>query len=135
MWIYRKKDSKFTSRFVKLPLCNRCMLCTLLLSVITISNQLQTYFNKQHTILISPSGWMWFAMVIAAGNNVNNMQQSHKGSLTNLDVNFCKNQHWVCNMCGEEFQHVGRTIFIKSKMLLFPYTLINSTQIFEILTF
>jgi hypothetical protein len=63
------------------------------------------------------------------------MQQSLKGSLMNLDVNVCKNQHWVCNNCGEEFQHVGRTIFIKSKMLLFPYTLINSTRIFKILTF
>ena len=30
---------------------------------------------------------------------------------------------------GEEFQRVGRTIFIKSKILLFPYTLIISNQI------
>ena len=57
------------------------------------------------------------------------MQRSHKGGLMNLDVNVCKNQHWVCNICGEKFQHVGRTIFIKSKMLLFPYTTINSTRI------
>ena len=35
----------------------------------------------------------------------------------------------------EEFQHVGRTIFIKSKMILFAYILIISTRIFIILTF
>jgi hypothetical protein len=46
----------------------------------------------------------------------------------------CKEQWWVPNICGEEFQHVGRTIFIKSKMLLFPYTLMISTQILKILT-
>ena len=47
----------------------------------------------------------------------------------------CKEQWWAPNICGEEFQCVGRTIFIKSKMILFPYKLIISTQIFKILTF
>jgi hypothetical protein len=40
-----------------------------------------------------------------------------------------------CFIRGEEFQRVGRTIFIKSKMLLFHYKLIISTRIFKILTF
>ena len=53
----------------------------------------------------------------------------------NLDVNFRKTSGEHHNIRGEEFQRVGRTIFIKSKMLLFPYTLIISTQMFKILTF
>ena len=31
------------------------------------------------------------------------------------DVNVCKEQRWAPNIHSEEFQHVGRTIFIKSK--------------------
>ena len=41
----------------------------------------------------------------------------------------CKEQWLAPNIRGEKFLHVGRTIFIKSKMLLFPYTLTISTQI------
>ena len=46
-----------------------------------------------------------------------------------------KYRRGISNIRGEEIQRVGRTIFITSKMLLFPYTLIISTQIFRIFTF
>ena len=46
-----------------------------------------------------------------------------------------KNQRRVCIIRGEEFQRVGRKIFIKSKKLLCPHTLIISTLIFKIYTF
>ena len=36
---------------------------------------------------------------------------------------------------GEEFQRVGKTIFIKPKIFLFPNSLIISTQIFKMFTF
>ena len=62
-------------------------------------------------------------------------RRSREDSSMNLDVNVCKNQRWVCNIRGEEFQLVGRTIFIKSKMLLFLYILIISIRIFKILIF
>ena len=58
-----------------------------------------------------------------------------EGSLMNLVVNVCKRQRWVFFIHGEEFKCVCRTIFIKSKMLLFPYTLIILTRIFNIVTF
>ena len=48
----------------------------------------------------------------------------------NHNINVCKEQRGAPNIRGEEFQRLGRTIFIKSKMLLFPYTLIMSTRIF-----
>ena len=41
-----------------------------------------------------------------------------------------KECRWISNNRGEEFQRVGRTIFINSKVLT-----IVSTQIFKILTF
>ena len=50
----------------------------------------------------------------------------------NLDVGIQKTSGEHHKICGEEFQRVGRTIFIKSKML---YTLTISTWIFKILTF
>ena len=47
----------------------------------------------------------------------------------------CKDCRWISNNRGEEFQRVGKKIFIKSKMFLFLYTLIISIRIFKILTF
>ena len=41
------------------------------------------------------------------------ISRSREDSLMNLDLNVCKNQRRVCFIRGEEFQHVGRTIFIK----------------------
>ena len=43
-----------------------------------------------------------------------------------------KDRRWISSIHSEEFQRVGTQIFIKSKMLLFPYTLIIPTQIFKI---
>jgi hypothetical protein len=65
--------------------------------------------------------WIWFAMVIADSLIDDNANVTRReGSSMNLDVNVRKNQRLVCNIHGEEFQRVGRTIFIKSKILLFP---------------
>ena len=46
------------------------------------------------------------------------------------DLNISKEQWLASNIRGGEFQCVGRTIFIKSKMHLFPYGLIIWTQNF-----
>ena len=32
-----------------------------------------------------------------------------------------KERRWISNICGSEFQRVGRTIVIKSQVLLFDY--------------
>ena len=64
-----------------------------------------------------------------------NTRRSREDNLMNLDVKVCKNQRRVCFIRGEEFQRVGRTIFIRYKMLLFAYIFIISTRIFKILTF
>ena len=46
-----------------------------------------------------------------------------------------KERRWISNIRGEEFQRVGRAIFIKSNVLLFDYMYNNSlTQIFKIST-
>ena len=42
--------------------------------------------------------------------------------------NVSKEQWWVPNIHGEEFQRVGRTKFIKSKMLIFSNTLLIKTR-------
>ena len=65
--------------------------------------------------MISRYVWIWFAMIFA--DSTSNTRRSRKNSSLNLDVN------------------VGRTIFIKWKMLLFAYIIIISTRIFKILTF
>ena len=44
----------------------------------------------------------------------------------------CKDRRWISIIRDVEFQRVGRTIIIKSKMFLFPYTLIISTRIFKL---
>ena len=66
--------------------------------------------------LISQSVWTWFAMIIADSSMITRMSRD--------DENVCKNQRWPPNIRGVEFQRVGRTLFIKSNMLPFPYTLI-----------
>ena len=53
----------------------------------------------------------------------------------NLDVNVQKTSGEHHNIRGEKIQRVGRTIFTKLKMLLFPYTLLISTRIFNFFTF
>ena len=75
------------------------------------------------------SSGTWVVEEIAG--NVEKARRSRKGQVEvcrwfYLDF-LCKDQWWVPNICSEEFQHVGRTIFIKSKVLLFPYKLIIST--------
>ena len=72
-------------------------------------------------------------MVIADSSLI--IRMSREGMSMNLDVNVRKTIGEHHNICGEEFQRVIRTIFIKLKMLLFPYTLIISTRILKILTF
>ena len=75
----------------------------------------------------------WFALIVwwICGGHAT----SREDSSMNLDVNVCKNQRRVCFIRGEELKRVGRTIFIKSKMLLFASILIISTWIFKIPTF
>ena len=46
-------------------------------------------------------------------DNADVTRRSREDSSMNLDVNVCKNQRRVCIIHGEEFQRVGRTIFIK----------------------
>ena len=47
----------------------------------------------------------------------------------------CKEQWWAANIRGEEFQCVGRKIFIKSKMLLFSYIFFISAKILKVPTY
>ena len=74
--------------------------------------------------------WMWVAEKITG--NVVITRRSHGGRAEVCwgiynDIT-CKKQWWARYIYGEEFQRVGRTVFIKTKMLLFPYIIIISTQ-------
>ena len=73
--------------------------------------------------MISRYVWMWFAMIFA-DSSINTQRSCGEDSSMNLDVNVCKNQRRVCFIRGEEFRRVGRTIFMKWKMLLFAYIII-----------
>ena len=88
-------------------------------------------------ILRRGSARTWFAMVIADSSMITRMSHDVRAKVCRriYDVNVCKNQWWAPNNRSVEFQRVGKTIFIKSKMLLFLYTLIISIQIFKSLTF
>ena len=79
-------------------------LATLILSCLMLS----LYVTYK---MISRYVWMWFAMIFADSSM--NTRRSREDSSMNLNVNVCKNQRRVCLIRGEEFQRVGRTIFIK----------------------
>ena len=72
--------------------------------------------------------WNQFAMDIADSSMITGR------SLKRFGCYVRKNRRRISNIRSEEIQRVGRIIFI-SKMLLFPYTLIISTQIFRIFSF
>ena len=86
--------------------------------------------------VISRSIWMWVAEVIAG--NVVIMRWSCKGQAKVCQWiykdNICKDQWWLVsrapNIYGEEFQHVGRSIFIKSKNISFSLYNNNFNQDF-----
>ena len=67
----------------------------------------------------------WFAMVIADSSTIARWSRDGRAKVCRwiYGVNVCKNQRWAPNIRGVEFQRLGRTIFIKSKMLLFLYNI------------
>ena len=84
--------------------------------------------SRDHHVIIKLSGitiCFKFAMVIADSLMITRWSRYGRAKVCRwvYDVNVCKNQQWAPNNRGIQFQHVGRrTTFLKSKMLLFPYT-------------
>ena len=113
----------FTSRSIDIPSRDRRVTSSLSSNYQRLPLQINFRHNSFSNIpfwfsnmpyMISQAVWMWLAMVIADSFMIMwiTCNGLTKVLLMNLDVNVCKNQHWVCNICSEEFQCAGRTIFI-----------------------
>ena len=133
------RNIKFLFHFLCLSAIYCCRLKILLVPpkseiIIVLSNYL--FFNYLVlTAALCKRLHHRFTNIPSPYRRVNTALSSRHYQRLPLRITFRRTDWSFVTIRREVFQRVGRTIFIKSKLLLFLYTLIISTQIFKILIF